>query len=49
MARYYPLSHPPVDDDYLVYEDMERHHNSSYDYSADWDECEAVERDFGEE
>ena len=51
MARYiyYPLSYPPVDDDYLEYEAEERNHNGYYDYSADWDECEAVEAYYGEE
>lgn len=40
------LSHPPMDDDYLVIED-ERRGRSCYDYAADWDEDEAVEDDFG--
>ena len=42
------LAYPEPDDGYL-YEAEERNHSSFYDYNADWDECDAVERDFGDE
>ena len=44
-AMYYPLSHPPVDDDYKVLEDLERHHASAYDYDADLEEDPVDEYD----
>ena len=41
------LAYPEPDDSYL-FEADERNHESYYDYSADWDECEAVEASFEE-
>ena len=38
--RFGPLSHAPLDDDYLEYEG---HHKSDYHYEDEWDEDEAVE------
>ena len=37
------LAYAEADDDYME----ETHHDSYYDYEADWDEDEAVEEDFG--
>lgn len=42
------LTYPDPDDSYL-FEADEQNHRSYYDYAADWDECEGVERDFGGE
>ena len=43
--KFGTLSFAPLDDDHLEYEN---HHRSDYHYEDEWDEDEAVERDFAD-
>lgn len=46
MAQY--LAYPPADDDYLFEQDEHRNRRGAHNPAQDWDEDEAVERDYEE-
>lgn len=42
------LAWPPADDDYLFEQDERRKRRGAHNPAQDWDEVEAVERDYGD-